>query len=148
MVQRLAAVAVFVLGPHTEACRVRLKKALADARADPVETPVGPITEFTAESQEPTPVSQQEPVTSSSGPATPMPTQNLQNEQMDSPMELGPQERREREGSRPSETPTSEIYGRPVVEARPASPPMIVPTADSGRFGNRCPLYSCVIQQG
>ena len=46
-------------------------------------------------------------------------------------MELGPQERRERKGARPSETPTSEISGRPVVRARPALPPMIVPTAQS-----------------
>ena len=55
---------------------------------------------------------------------------NLQNEQMDSPMELGAQERRERKGARPTETPTSEISGRPVVKARPASPPMIVPTVE------------------
>ena len=55
-----------------------------------------------------------------------MPTQNFQNEQMDSPMELGAQERIERKGVRPSETPTSVISGRPVVKARPASPPMIV----------------------
>ena len=59
-----------------------------------------------------------------------MPSQNLQNEQMDSPMELGPQERRERKGARPSETPTSEISARLVVKARPASSPMIVPTAE------------------
>ena len=118
------------LGPHTEACRVRLEKALADERADPVETPIGPMTEPDTESQESAPVAQQEPVSSSSGPAAPMPTQNLQNEQMDSPMELGPQERRERKGARPSETPTSDISGRPVVKARPASPPMIVPTAE------------------
>ena len=31
----------------------------------------------------------------------PMPTQNLQKEQMDSPMELGAQKRRERKGARP-----------------------------------------------
>ena len=30
---------------HTEACRERLEKALADERADPVGTPLGPITE-------------------------------------------------------------------------------------------------------
>ena len=28
------------LGPHTEACRVRLEKALADKGADPIEAPV------------------------------------------------------------------------------------------------------------
>ena len=118
------------LGPHTEASRVRLEKALADERADPVGTPVGPITEPASESHEPAPAAQQEPASSSSGPAAPIPTQNLQNEQMDSPVALGPQERRERKGARPSETPTSEISGRPVVKARPASSPMIVPTAE------------------
>ena len=40
------------------------------------------------------PAAQQEPASSSSGPAAPVPTQNLQNEQMDSPMELGAQEQR------------------------------------------------------
>ena len=94
------------LGPHTEACRVRLEKALAEERADPVGTPVGPITEPATESQESARAAQQEPASSSSGPAAPMPTQNFRNEQMDSPMELGPQERRERKGARPSETPT------------------------------------------
>ena len=118
------------LGPHTEACRVRLEKALADERADAVKAPVGPITELATESQEPAQATQQEPASSSSSPAAPMPRQNLQNEQMESPMELGPQERRERKGARPSETPTSEISGRPVVKARPASSPMIVPTAE------------------
>ena len=118
------------LGPHTEACRVRLEKALADERADPVEAPAGTITEPATESQESAPAKQQEPASSSTGPAAPMPAQNLQNEQMDSPMELGPQERLERKGARPGETPTSEISGRPVVKARSASPPMIVPTAE------------------
>ena len=110
------------LGPHTEACRVRLEEALADETADPVETLVGPITEPATESQESAPAAQQEPASSSSGPAAPMPAQNLQNEQMDSPMELGPQERRERKGARPSETPTSDISARLVVKLRPASP--------------------------
>ena len=118
------------LGPHTEACRVRSEKALADERTNPVEAPVGPIIEPATESQESASVAQQEPASSSFGPAAPMPTQNLQNEQMDSPMELGAQERRERKGARPSETPTSEISGRPVVKARPASPPLIVPMAE------------------
>ena len=66
-------------------------------------------------------------------PSSSMSTQNLQNEQMDSSMELGPQERRERKGARPNETPTSEISGRPVVKTRSASSPMIVSTVeDSG----------------
>ena len=127
MVQHLAAVAVSVWD-HTEVCRVRLEKALADERADPVGTPVGPNTEPATESHEPAPAAQQEPASSSSGPAAPMAAQHYRNEQMDSPM--GPQERRERKGARPSETPSSDIYGRPVVKARPASSPMIVPTAE------------------
>ena len=45
-------------------------------------------------------------------------------------MELGAQERREREGARPSETPSSEISQRPVAKARPASLPTILPTAE------------------
>ena len=119
------------LGQHTEACRMRLEKSLADERAStgPVGAGVGPIAEPATESQEPVPAAQQEPASSSSALAAPMPTQNLQNEQLDSPMELGAQERRERKGARPSETPTSEISERPVVKARPASPPMIVPMA-------------------
>ena len=122
----------FGFGPHTEACRVRLQKALADERASaaPVGAGAGPIAEPATESQEPAPAAQQEPASSSSGLAAPMPTQNLQNEQMDSTMELGAQERRERKGARPSETPASEISGRPVAKARPASPPMIVPMAE------------------
>ena len=109
---------------------MRLEQALADERADLVEAPVGTIPELATESQEPAPAAQQEPASSSSGLAAPMPTRILQNEQMDSPMDLGPQERRERKGARPSETSTSEISGRPVVKARPASPPVIVPTAE------------------
>ena len=115
---------------HIETCRVRLEKALADERADPVETPVGPITEPATESQESAPAAQQEPASSTTGPAVPMPAQSSQNEQPDSPMEMGAQERRSRQGARPSETPTSEISERPVVKARPASPPTIVPTAE------------------
>ena len=97
------------------------EKAVADekASADPVGAGVGPTTEPPTESKEPAPAAQQEPA-SSSGPPAPMPRQNLQNEQMDSPMELGAQERRERKGARQSETPPSEISARPVVKARPA----------------------------
>ena len=65
------------------------KKALADGRADPVEAPVRPITEPATESQESSPAAQQEPASSSSGLAAPMPAHNFQNEQTDSPMELG-----------------------------------------------------------
>ena len=50
------------LGPHTEACRVRLEKALADekASADLVGAGVGPTTEPATESKEPAPAAQQE----------------------------------------------------------------------------------------
>ena len=90
---------------------------------------VGPIAEPATEPQQPAPAAQQEPASSSSGLAAPMPTQL--SEQADGFTDgVGPQERRERKGARPSETPTSEISGRPVVKARPASPPMIVPTAE------------------
>ena len=123
---------------------MRLEKVLADERAStgPVGTGVGPI-ESATESQEPAPMAQEEPASTSSGPAAPMPTQNLQNEQMDSPVELGAQERRERKGARPSETPTSEISERPVVKARPASPPMIAPmTEGSGTVVLSAPVSS------
>ena len=145
MVQRLAAVAVLVWDQTQKPAECDWKRHWP-MRKDPVEAPVGPITEPATKSQESAPAAQQEPSSSSSGLAAPMPSQNLQNEQLDSPLELGPQERRERKGARPTETPTSEISGRPVVTARPASPPMIVPTAEGS--GTVCPLYSCVIQQG
>ena len=120
------------LGPHNEACRARLEKALADeeASAGPVGAGVGPIAEPDTEPQQPAPTAQQEPASSPSGLAAPMLTQNHENEQLDSPMELGAQERSERKGARPNETPSSEISDRPVVKARPASPPTIVPTAE------------------
>ena len=130
MVQRLAAVAVSVWDHTQKHVECDWKKALADERADLVEAPVGPILEPATESQDSAPVALQEPASSSSGLAAQMPAQNLQNEQMDSPMEL---EAQERKGARPSDSPTSEISGRPVVKARPASPPMIVPTAEGSR---------------
>ena len=110
---------------------MRLEEAVADERADSVEAPVGPYTEPATESQESAPAAQQEPASSSSSPAAPLPTQNLQTEKMDSPMELGAQERRERKGARPSETPTSEISAKPVEgEASVTSNDR----ADSGRM--------------
>ena len=122
-----------------------MEEASADERAiaGPVGAGVGPITEPATESQETAPAAQQEPASLSSGPAAPMPTQNLQNEQMDSSVDLGAQERRERKGARPSETPTSEISGKPVEKARPASPPMIVPMAEgSGTVVLSAPVSS------
>ena len=65
---------------------------------------------MTSELQQPTAVMQQEPSSSpSSGPTTPMqePTQNIQNKQMDSPMEMGAQEHREQRGVQLNETLSS-----------------------------------------
>ena len=111
---------------------MRLEKALADERASagPVGTGVGPIAESATEPQQPALAAQQKSACSSSRPAVPMPTQSLQNEQLDSPMELGEQERRERKGARPNETPSSEISERPEVKLRTTSPPTIVPKAE------------------
>ena len=119
-------------GSHTEGCRVRWEKALADEKASAgvLGAGVGPIEGLVTEPQQPALAAQQEPASSSSGLAVPMPSQSPQNEQPDSPMEMGAQERRERKGARPSETPPSEISERPVVKARPASPPTFVPTAE------------------
>ena len=62
MVQRLAAVAVAVWDCNTDACRVRLEKALADERASvgPVGAGVGPIAEPATEPQQPAPAAHQE----------------------------------------------------------------------------------------
>ena len=61
MVQRLAAVAVSVWDHTQKYVECDWKKALAGERADLNETPVGPITEPTTESQESAPTAQQEP---------------------------------------------------------------------------------------
>ena len=109
---------------------MRLEKALADekASADPVGAGVGPIAEPATEPQQPAPAAQQEPASSSSGPVVPMPTQNLQNEQL---VHRWRWEHKNTESARePSESPSSEISERPVVKARPASPPTVVPTAE------------------
>ena len=45
----------------TPGCRVRLEKALAEERADPIEAPVGSNTQPATESQESAPAAQQEP---------------------------------------------------------------------------------------
>ena len=77
------------LGPHTDACRMRLEKALSHekAHAGAVGVGIGPVAEPTVESQEPASTVQQEPAFSSSYIAPPMPTQNTQDEPIDSPME-------------------------------------------------------------
>ena len=89
---------------------------------------VGSIAKMTVELQQPTVVMQQEPSTSPSFSLTaPMqePTQNVQNEQMDSPMEMGAQEHRVQRKVRLNETLSSEMSKRPVVKAKPAHSSMI-----------------------
>ena len=139
------------LGSHTEGCRVRLEKVLADERASasPVGAGIGPIAEPATEPRQPPPAEQLEPASSSSGPAVPMPTQNLQKEQLDSPTELGAQERRERKGARPNEMLSSEISERSLVKARPASPPTIVETRkDPNSPAIRCRLCATEVNTG
>ena len=82
-------------------CQFDWRRHWPTRKADPVEAPVGPINETATESQESAPAEQQEPASSSSGPAAPMPTQNFQSEQMGSAIQMRPQERRERKGARP-----------------------------------------------
>ena len=138
------------LGSHTEECRVRLEEALADEKASAgvVGAGVGPIAEPVAEPQQPAPAAQQEAASSSSSLAVPMPTQSSQNKQPDSPTEMGAQERRERKGVRPSETPPSEISERPVVKARPAARVTNNDLADGGRIRHHCSRRSGFLQQG
>ena len=123
---------------HMEVCRVRPGKTLADERESetsrPVGAGIGSIAKMTVALQQPTAVMQQEPSSSpSSGPTTPMqePTQNIQNEQMDSLMEMGAQEHREQRGVRLNETLSSELSKRPVVKAKPAHSPTIAPMMES-----------------
>ena len=78
---------------HTEVCRVRSRRTLVDAKESEssraVGAGIGSIAKMIVELQQPTAVMQQEPSPSpSSSPTAPMqePTQNVQNEQMDSPM--------------------------------------------------------------
>ena len=102
MVQRLAAVAVSVwvhTHKHVE-CDWKRHWLTRERVQGPVGAGVGPITEPATESQEPAPAARQEPASSSSRLASPMPTQHLQNEQMDSQLELAAQERRERKRRR------------------------------------------------
>ena len=52
---------------------------------------------------------------------------NIQNEQMDSPMEMGAQDHREQKRVRLSETLSHEMSKRPAVKAKPAYSPTIPP---------------------
>ena len=116
---------------HTEACRVRSRRTLTDAKESEssraVGVGVGSIAKMTMVLQQPTAVMQQEPSPSSSPTAMQEPTQNIQNELMDSPMEMGAQEHREQRKLRLNETLSSEMSGRPVVKAKSAHPSMIPP---------------------
>ena len=106
--------------------RVRVREAVGAG--------VGSIAKMTVELQQPTAVMQQQPSPSSfSCPTAPMqePTQNIQNEQMDSPMEMGAQEHREQRKVRLSETLSSEMSKRLVVKAKPTRPSMIAPMMES-----------------
>ena len=119
---------------HTEAYRVRSRRTLADAKESEssraVGAEIGSIAKMTVELRQPTAVMQQEPSPSSSFSPTALmqePTQNIQNEQMDSPMEMGAQEHREQKGVQLSETLPSEMFKRPVVKAKPVRSSMITP---------------------
>ena len=124
---------------HTEACRMRSRRTQADAKESEssraVGAGVGTIATMTVElQQQPTAVMQQEPSpSSSSSPSAPMqePKQNIQNEQMDSPMGMGAQEHREQRKVRLNETLSSEMSRRLAVKAKPAHSPTIAPTMES-----------------
>ena len=104
---------------------MRSRRTLADAKGSEssrtVGAGIGSIAKMTVELQQPTVMMQQEPSPASS-PTVPMqePTQNIQNEQMDSPMEMGAQENREQRRVRLNETLSSEMSKSPVVKAKPA----------------------------
>ena len=68
------------LGSHTEGCRARLEKALADEKtnAGVLGAGVGPIAEPVTAAL----AAQQEPASSSSGPAVPMPAQSLKKKSL------------------------------------------------------------------
>ena len=93
---------------------MRSRSILADAEESEssraVGAGVGSIAKMTVELQQPTAVMQQEPSPSSFSPTVPTqePTQNIQNEQRDSPMEMGAQKHREQKGVRLNETLSSE----------------------------------------
>ena len=132
MVRRLAAVVVLawdLTQRHAE-CDWRRHCLTREPHAGAGGVGTGPIADPTVESQAPASTEQKESSSSPPDVAPPTPTQNPQDEQMDSPMELDTQEHRERKEARPSETPASDSSGRPLVKARPALPPMIVPTAE------------------
>ena len=115
---------------HTEACRVRSRGTLADAK----ESESSRAAKMTVELQQPTVVMQHEPSPSpSSSPTAPMQerAQNIQNEQMDPPMEMEEQKHREQRKVRLNETLSKEMSERPVVKAKSAHPSMVAPMMES-----------------
>ena len=119
---------------HTEACRVRSRRTLADATESKslraVGAGVGSIAKMTVELQQPTVVMQQEPSPSPfSSPTVQMqePTQDIQKELMVSPIKMGAQEHREQRKVQLNETLSSEMSRRPVVKAKSTHPSMIAP---------------------
>ena len=118
---------------HTGACQVRSRGTLADAKeseSSSGRSKLDQLQKWPWSSQHPTAVMQQEPSPSPfSSPAAPMqePTQNIQNELVDSPMEMGEQEHIEQRRVRLNETLSSEMTKRPAVKAKPAHSSMIAP---------------------
>ena len=117
-----------------------IAKNLADAKESEtsraVGAGIGSIAKKIVDVQQPTAVMEQEPSPSSpssSSPTAPVqePTQNIQNEQMDSPMEMGAQEHREQRKVRLNETSSSEMSKRPLVKAKSAHPSMTAPMVES-----------------
>ena len=119
---------------HTGACQVRSRRTLVDAKESESSRAVGARVGSIAKNDRGAP-------TANSGdavgtvtiiifsPSVPMegPTQNVQNELMDSPMDMGAQEHRERRKVRLDETLPGEMSKRPVVKAKSAHPSMIAP---------------------
>ena len=110
---------------------------LADAKESEnsraVGAGVGSIAIMTVELQQPTAVMQQELSPSPFSSLTALMqerTQNIQNELMDSPMEMGAQEHREQKRVRLNETLRSEMSKRLVVKAKSAHPSMIAPMTE------------------
>ena len=123
---------------HTEACRVRSRRTLANAKESEssrtVGAGVGSIAKITVELQQSTGGDAAGTVTITifqSYCADARTDTKHQNEQMDSLMEMGTQEHREQRGVRLNETLSSEMSKRPVVKAQPAYSPTIAPMMES-----------------
>ena len=123
------------LGQHTEGCRVRLEKALADERAS-----AGPVSDRLL-SLPLSPRNQHRWHSRSQQLHHPVLLRQCQHKTFRTSRWIyrWSWEHKNAESARERETPTSEISERPVVKARPASPPMLVPMAEgSGTLGFFC----------